>query len=513
MTAPAFIPKPPSLTTPSPGEAKAIFLHPATPDEFLPPISRWTILGGLVLLAAFSGAIALASVLKYKVSVKAPAAIRPDGELRIVQSSVEGTVKSIKVAANQVVKQGDIIALIDDSRLQTKKRQLQGNIQQATLQLAQIEIQASALDSQIAAEADRTQRAIASFQAEVSRTQRDLKDKQITAVAQANEAEANLRIAQEEWQKAQAELTAAKADLKSIQAALKAVTTKQDRYKPLAEAGAISLDKYQEAQLAVEQQEQAQESQKAAILAKQQDIERQKRAVEAAASRWQGTQAALNPSDATVTMVKEKIAAESATGKATLARLKQEREQLIQRKVEFQNQINRDRQELQQLETELANTVIRAVASGTILQLNLRNTDQVVRPGDAIAQIAPSEAPLVIKAMVSSRDIGKVETSQTAYLRVSACPYPDYGILKGKVSTISPDAIKPQGKDTNTAQASIAVAVDAAYDVTIQPEALTLSIGGRKCTIQSGMEGTTEIISREETVLQFILRRARLLMG
>ncbi|WP_017717758.1 hypothetical protein [Kamptonema formosum] len=44
-----------------------------------------------------------------------------------------------------------------------------------------------------------------------------------------------------------------------------------------------------------------------------------------------------------------------------------------------------DRQDLQQLETELKNTALRTPVSGTIQQLNLRNTSQMVRAGDAIA--------------------------------------------------------------------------------------------------------------------------------
>ena len=53
--------------------------------------------------------------------------------------------------------------------------------------------------------------------------------------------------------------------------------------------------------------------------------------------------------------------------------------------------------------------------------------------------------------------------------------------------------------------------IGANYDVTIQPESLKLSSSGRECPIQSGMEGRADIISREETVLRFILRKARLL--
>jgi HlyD family secretion protein len=502
----------------NPSSPNPEFLHPATPEEFLPPISRWTTYGGLVLLAGFGAAIALAGVLKYSVTVKAPATIRPAGELRIVQSAVEGTVKSIEVRANSSVKAGDIIATTDDSRLQTKKLQLQGNIQQNQQQLTQIDAQIRALDSQIAAEKERASRAIASAEANLASTQRDLQDRQITASSEVQEAEANLRQAQKEFQKAQAELKSAEASLKSTEASLNAAIARRDRYQPLVESGGLSQDQFEEVKLAVEQQQQALESQKAAVEGQKQAIERQASAVEAAGARVKRVSAALNPSAAAVAMAREKIAEDKAAGESSIARFNQERTQLLGRKVELQNQVYSDKQDLQQLETELKNTTIRTPVSGTIQQLNLRSTSQVVRPGDGIAQIAPSEAALEIKVFVASGEIGKVKTGQTAHLRVGACPYPDYGTLKGAVTAISPDAMSPQGNNssfltgsTPRLQGGGGGSAGAYYEVTVEPESRLLSAGGRQCAIAAGMEGAAEIISREETVLTFLLRKARLL--
>ena len=142
--------------------------------------------------------------------------------------------------------------------------------------------------------------------------------------------------------------------------------------------------------------------------------------------------------------------------------------------------------------------------SGIIQELNLRNTSQVVRSGDIIAQIAPSESPLIIKAWVTSEDIPKVQQGQEVQMRVSGCSYTDYGTLKGEVSAISPDTI------SYTPQQAVPVGKNSTYEVTIQPKSLVLSAGINKCTLQSGMEGRADIISSEETVLKFLLKKARL---
>ncbi|MDJ0714791.1 MAG: HlyD family efflux transporter periplasmic adaptor subunit [Prochloraceae cyanobacterium] len=438
------------------------FLHLVTPDEFLPAIGRWTTLGGLVLLVAFGTAIALATVLKYKVTVRSPAIMRPTGELRIVQAVTEGTVKSIEIKANQPVKQGDVIAYIDDSRLQTKKSQLKGNIEQARKQLSQINAQLLAIDGRITAETNQMKRTLAAAAAEFRLNQRDYEDRLITTIAELEEAEAALELAQEELV----------------------------RYQKLANTGAI-------AQLQIKEKEAS---------------------VKTAIARVKKLRAYLNPSNARMEMAREKIAEQRAKGEATLARLKQEREGVIQRRIEIQNQISSDSQELQQIATELQNTIIRAPISGQIQELNLRNISQVVRPGEPIALISPSNAPLEIKALVASGDIAKVEIGQKVQMRVSACPYPDYGTLNGTVSFISPDATIPQNNSTSGFSSSLSTPTtsttkseSAIYNVMIQPESLILIAGERDCKIQSGMEGSADIISQEETVLTFMLRKTRLL--
>lgn len=56
-----------------------------------------------------------------------------------------------------------------------------------------------------------------------------------------------------------------------------------------------------------------------------------------------------------------------------------------------------DARELQQISRDLKKSVVKALADGTILKLDLRNSGKAVYPGDAIAQIALRDANLVVK--------------------------------------------------------------------------------------------------------------------
>jgi multidrug efflux pump subunit AcrA (membrane-fusion protein) len=242
----------------------------------------------------------------------------------------------------------------------------------------------------------------------------------------------------------------------------------------------------------------------------------QEQAVYAAEAKKQRAKAALNPSHAEVEIATERIAQEKAAGESNKAALDKELQGIIKQRIEVEKQLERDRRELKQVEIELNHTTITATADGIISQINLRNPGQTVRPGEEVLQIVPSYAKQIVKAVVASEDKSKLKIGQQVQMRVSACPYPDYGTLNGKVEAISPDAMTPPTNGTNgstphpntTPKAAVPGAF---YQVTIEPESLVLGKGKNLCHIQLGMEGRVDIISREETVLQFFLRKARLI--
>ncbi|HEY9627457.1 MAG TPA: HlyD family efflux transporter periplasmic adaptor subunit [Coleofasciculaceae cyanobacterium] len=433
------------------------FLRPVKADEFLPPVSRWTTIGGGILLSSVGLALVLAALLKYSITVKAPATLRPSGEVRIVQAQLEGTIASIAVKENQAVRQGDVIAQLDRARLETQKNQLVTTVQQSQLQLTQMQAQIQLLDTQIAAQARSIDQEVSVAQSELDRNQRELGERQVTTQADVAAAEAALQLAQSEMQ----------------------------RYAQLVDSGAVS----------------------------QLQLEEKQAAVRTAAAQIARAEATVNPSDAPVSIAQDRIAQAVATGRATLTTLKREQEVLIQQRSEIQAQRLRDQQALQQAETELQNSVIRATSDGIVLRSNLRNVNQVVRLGDTLVEIAPvnsaSVNALTVKARVALQDVGNVKTGQMAQLRISACPYPDYGTLQGTVTAVSPDAIA--ANPSNLAAPPLSEGSLSYYEVTIQPSQSVLGQGNRQCQIQAGMEAEANIISRQETFLQFVLRKARLL--
>jgi multidrug efflux pump subunit AcrA (membrane-fusion protein) len=499
----------PSGITPTPPtsiDSRSVENLPAIKnEEFLPQISRWTSLGGLVMMATVTSSLILAIVTTYRVTIASLGIIRPTGELRLVQASVEGRVVKILEKENELVRKGDVIATLDNSEVKAKQDRIKIQVRQIQFQITQVNAQLREIDRQILAEIDHSKRSISVDRLKLSLSQRNHQEKQIKTQASVHEAQAKIGAAQNEWQKAQAQWRAVKADYRSTQASLQSAFTKQSRYQKVAKLGAISQDQFEEAKLAFQQQQEKLRVQTATIEAQQQTIAQLHQNIRAAQAQLHSLQATLNPTNAEVSIASENIAQNKATGEVASAVLNREKASMMQKKIELDRQLAQDKRELQQIAVNLQQSKIIATEDGIIVKLNLRNPGQVVRSGEEIAQIVPSGNALAIETTVAPSEIGKLKTGQKVQMQVSACPYPDYGTLGGVVSQISADTFKPQSSLENVASPTIS-----SYKVTIEPNSLMLDRGQRKCAIQLGMEGKTEIIAGEETFLRFLLRKSGL---
>lgn len=437
--------------------ANTEFIIPLDSNEFIPPISRWTTLGGTFLLATIGITAILAAITPFPNIVRSSASVRPDGDVKIAQSAVEGSVKKLLVKENQEVSKGQPIAFIDDSRLQTRKSQLEGSIQQGTLQIQQLDAQTLNLNNQIIAEENLMNRTVVSGQSDLNRIEREYADKRDIAFREVQEAEANM--------------LAAKTEFLAFENASK-------------EGGVPKIQ-----------------------------VETKRQAYLATQARLQRAKTTLNPTSATISVAEEQIAQSQSKGQSTLANLQKEKESLQQQRSQVKNQVEKDRKEIKQVINELKDVVIRSQVDGTILKMILRNEGQVVRSGEVIAQISPKNTPLSIKARVRPQDIGEVRVGQRVNMRVSAYIYTDYGTLNGKVVSVGTDAITAQSEPQEGSNANKSEPTSAYFEVIIQPDKTYLIKNNRQYEISSGMEVQADIISREETILTFILRKARLFVG
>jgi len=154
-----------------------------------------------------------------------------------------------------------------------------------------------------------------------------------------------------------------------------------------------------------------------------------------------------------------------------------------------------------------------APVEGVVQQLAMHTIGGVVTPAQALMVIVPAESRLEIEAMISNRDIGFVEVGQDAAIKVDAFNFTRYGLLQGKVLSVSPDAIshdKPQDKPTDKPQGAEASSSepkgqDLSYAARVSLDRTRMQVEGKSVNLSPGMAVTVEIKTGSRSIISYLL--------
>jgi hemolysin D len=93
-----------------------------------------------------------------------------------------------------------------------------------------------------------------------------------------------------------------------------------------------------------------------------------------------------------------------------------------------------------------------APVDGAGQQLSVHTIGGVVTPAQALLIVVPSDSRLEVEAMLSNRDIGFVHPGQDVEIKVDSFPFTRYGLIHGRVVSVSQDAItRDRPNDNKTA--------------------------------------------------------------
>jgi hemolysin D len=180
-----------------------------------------------------------------------------------------------------------------------------------------------------------------------------------------------------------------------------------------------------------------------------------------------------------------------------LAILKSE-EQLkdIQSQIGILNtEISQTKQQVQELERQLAQKIIRAPVAGTVLQLPFKQPKSFVQTGQLVAQIAPQGAATVLKVQMPSQNSGFLKTGMPVKVKFDAYPFQDYGVVEGKVQMVSPDS-----KLVDAGNGKIE-----AFEVDVMLDRNYIKSQGKKIPLNLGQTATAEVIIRQRQTIDLIL--------
>jgi membrane fusion protein, adhesin transport system len=92
------------------------------------------------------------------------------------------------------------------------------------------------------------------------------------------------------------------------------------------------------------------------------------------------------------------------------------------------------------LQDRMSRSDVSAPVSGVINKLNVTTVGGVVKPGEALAEIVPSDGSIDVEMKLSPADRADVWLGQRAIVKISAYEFSVYGGLNARVAEISPDA-------------------------------------------------------------------------
>jgi membrane fusion protein, adhesin transport system len=148
-------------------------------------------------------------------------------------------------------------------------------------------------------------------------------------------------------------------------------------------------------------------------------------------------------------------------------------------------------------------TELKAPVYGIINKLNVNTVGAVVQPAANVMEIVPLDDTLLVEGRIRPQDIAFIRPNQDAVVKISAYDSSVYGSLKGKVERISADTIVDE-KDRSEKGETF-------YRVMVRTDKNHLGTNEQQLPIIPGMVATVEVLTGEKTVLDYLMKPARVL--
>jgi len=420
---------------------------------------------------------------------KAQGRLVPRGETYKIESLDSAKVSQIAVKEGDRVEAGQLIAELDSEgetkeveRLSNTLDSLEVELEQKINLLEKVKLEGQT--NQLIAEAEvRSQKsAIDSAYSKIEVTNQRLEQQQSEMLAALARKEKTQQLSGLDREK-----------LAQINSELEDHQKRIERLKPLADEGAISQEFIFQAQQAQRQ------SQQQLIDSKLQGIGNINEQIFQSEQSLRDMKARITENQGELVIARK----EYERLQADLDYKKAERYQIelgAQQKVkQIEVEINQVKAKIAETENLIAvakgrlkKRSLTSPVAGTVLSFNVVNTGKVVQPGETVAEIAPSNSPLVLSAVLPDRDAGFVEKGMTAQVKFDAYSYQDYGVVPGKVIEIS--------ANTKTDEE-----LGSVYLVKIELDRDHLLNKNKKIVFKPGQTATADIVIRRQRIMDVLL--------
>jgi len=439
------------------------FLPAALEIVETPPSPTGRAISGTIV-AVFCIALIWASIGRIDIIATATGKIIPDGRTKIIQPFETAVVRAIHVRDGQRVQAGDVLIELDSTISEAEFGHLQGDLLATEIEIARLRAALAGSDDPIRhfVPPDRA------TPIQIAMAQRFL----LTQTA-----EQNAKIAAIEWQAAQkkAERATTEASVAKIETIIPILQQRVDIRKYL-----VDKEFGSKLQYLTDMQE---------LSGQQQDLLVQK--------------------------------SHHGEVEAALAGLEETR---LRTQAEYERGLSDDMAKAEQKAAGLRYDVIKAQQRTNLLrltaqedgvaqQLAVHSIGGVVTPAQTLMVLVPSTSRLEIEATVSNHDIGFVQPGQEAAIKVDTFNFTRYGLRKGKVLSVSQDAItrdRPAdggGDKGGKAEASSSEpkGQELVYSARVSLDRSEMEIDDRLVNLTPGMAVTVEIKTGSRRIIDYLL--------
>jgi adhesin transport system membrane fusion protein len=163
-----------------------------------------------------------------------------------------------------------------------------------------------------------------------------------------------------------------------------------------------------------------------------------------------------------------------------------------------QEDLNAQEQTMLEREQLLDHTDIIAPTAGIVKSIKVTTLGGVVRQGDEIMQILPTDSDLVVEAKIKPADMANIKTGLPVKVKLDAYDYAIFGTMSGTVTYVSADTLQEDSKAGPISYYRVKVA--------IAEKDYKKSTRVNDIEVRPGMTATVDIRTGKRSVLSYLTK-------
>jgi adhesin transport system membrane fusion protein len=163
----------------------------------------------------------------------------------------------------------------------------------------------------------------------------------------------------------------------------------------------------------------------------------------------------------------------------------------------LEDELSSQLHKLEERRSVLEHTELVAPVAGIVKFLRVNTVGGVLRAGDELMQLSPTDGNMVIEAKINPVDIGQLELGLPVQVKLDAFDFSVYGMLQGKLVYISSDTLVEQGPNGQSISS---------YRAQVRLDAQQSNQMLANVSLKPGMTATIDVKTRTRNLLQYLLK-------